>query len=752
MIDEDLGTDSSTEPANSKSNSIRAYVSDLICRASEAEDFNAQEIMDGHPELRKHRSLVLDLAYEEYCRKLENGDDVKQTSFAKRFPEYEESLLRVLQVHQYLETSESKKKKQKTPWPKPGEVFGEYRLLELIGRGSFAFVYIAEQLNVAGRQVVLKITRDALAEVETLGRLDHPNIVQIFTVESDVNGFTAICMPLISQVTLFDLLAELHGDGANPTSCQEFVTALKVCIYERQGETVDLKQLTVPTTGQLVDAIIQIGIDVCNALAYSHEREILHCDIKPTNILVSAEGRSMLFDFNLSAKSNTTTGRIGGTLPYMPPEQLQALVSSNYDFEATKAVDMYSFGVTIFQLLTGRLPFGDLPDAPSQQESARILLRRQQAQEIDFGAVKGLNSGFKKIIEDCLSFDPEKRPGSALELQQRLRREKGILPRTRRWLIKNPVKMLVWLLILTIVVPSSILGYSYFSQIPRRTVMTHLENGREAEKAFDFDLAIAEYELALAAANEHLPELRFLTLCHLTMVSAKRVSKDRQEVASAYLQQIKEEFGEEDPLIGKIELSLLATTTPVNIKHFQRAQVLRNKLINRDDLSLDDSCNFLTSVIRFYTRTKQYDYPLVESLLQQILDQDPNHVEANWRLFLIEFKRKYVAGNQDQIDYSLLEKCYRLRSHSRGIIIEMLAKAKRDVNANRISAEEYLEWIKIFAEHGGKKSDVQSALNLIKEPARSQVAHQIHNLNFQPHDLDYLDYMGVVNPLKHYLE
>ena len=110
MIDEDPRKDSSANEIKPSSKSTRAYVSNLICRDPFQEDFDAQKILNENPEVRNYHSLVLDLAYEEYCRKLANGDNVEQHSFVKRFPEIEDSLLRILQVHKYFAQEKSKQK------------------------------------------------------------------------------------------------------------------------------------------------------------------------------------------------------------------------------------------------------------------------------------------------------------------------------------------------------------------------------------------------------------------------------------------------------------------------------------------------------------------------------------------------------------------------------------------------------------------------------------------------------------------
>ena len=419
MIEDDFGTDSTEEKIGLNHDSIRAYVSNLICCAASEGNFDAQAIIDANPEILNHRSLVLDLIYEEYCRRKEAGEDVDQQSFLGKFPDYQHSLLQVIQVHDYLETSDSVSEKKKIEWPVPGETFGDFFIVEQIGRGSFAHVFIAEEISVGRRRVVLKITRNASDEVTTLAHLKHRNIVEIYSVASDSekDGFVGICMSLISQVTLFDVLVELHADRNKPLWKKDFVGVLEKCLLHRTSkESIEQVSKQLPPKVDMIDAVLRVGIDIADALEYSHKKGFLHCDIKPTNILVTPEGHSMLFDFNLSAKSASKTGRIGGTLPYMPPEQLQALIESDFDFEMTPAADLFSFGVTIYQLLTGKLPFGDIPDSPTKSDAAKIMLQRQKKTEVNLAQVKGINASFRNLILRCLSFEPNQRPQSAESL------------------------------------------------------------------------------------------------------------------------------------------------------------------------------------------------------------------------------------------------------------------------------------------------------------------------------------------------
>mgnify|MGYP001242930467 CR=1 FL=1 len=84
----------------------------------------------------------------------------------------------------------------------------------------------------------------------------------------------------------------------------------------------------------------------------------------------------MLFDFNLASPSDGTAGRLGGTLPSMSPEQLRAYLGNDANFMANAGVDFFALGATLYQMATGRLPFGNLPESITGKQAAAVLLQR----------------------------------------------------------------------------------------------------------------------------------------------------------------------------------------------------------------------------------------------------------------------------------------------------------------------------------------------------------------------------------------
>ncbi len=210
----------------------------------------------------------------------------------------------------------------------PELVAGRYRVLAYVGAGAVGRVYLAHD-EVADRRVALKLVpppvdarlragyRQFLQEVKTLYQLRHPGLVQLHDV-----------------------------DEQNGLLCTEFLDG---------GSLADRSLPLSPAT------VRQILDEVLAALAVVHAHEVVHRDIKPANLLVAPSGRIKIADFgaaHLRSHGVTQTAGFVGTLGYMSPEQIRGETP-------TFAVDLYGAGCTLYQLLTGRLPFAG-PDFAAQ--------------------------------------------------------------------------------------------------------------------------------------------------------------------------------------------------------------------------------------------------------------------------------------------------------------------------------------------------------------------------------------------------
>ena len=210
-----------------------------------------------------------------------------------------------------------------------GKSLGKYQIVEEIGRGGMATVYKAWD-TAHQRYVALKVLPPYFQhdteflkrfhrEARAAAKLDHPNIVRVYEA-GEVDGINYIAMEYIAEGSLQDRLT---------------------------GEPLD------PATA------IDIAVQIASALAYAHARDIVHRDVKPSNVLLTGDGRALLADFGIARASEhswiTRTGTLIGTPEYMSPEQAEGKAVDHRS-------DLYSLGIVLYQMLTGRVPFaGDTP-------------------------------------------------------------------------------------------------------------------------------------------------------------------------------------------------------------------------------------------------------------------------------------------------------------------------------------------------------------------------------------------------------
>jgi serine/threonine protein kinase/Tfp pilus assembly protein PilF len=380
------------------------------------------QVLAEHPELYTAKSLLLDLALEEYTLRQAAGEPVSRSTFCDRFPAFRQSLARLLEVHELLDRCPPLDEAQTAfRWPVAGETFLGYQLLEPLGVGGLARVFLARELDVGQRPVVVKISPLATHEAHALGKLVHPSIVPIHSVcHDEEHGLTVICMPLLGVATCVDLLDAAFADGASrsaaliPQVAREARTLAEVPLPEPADK--------VPWQGDWSEAVATLGLHLAEALEAAHRQGILHRDIKPSNVLLAWSGRPMLLDFNLATQDGASGQRLGGTLAYMAPELIAAL----RDGDAAQArafdprVDVYSLGVLLFELLAGKLPHrpADAEHLPPDAYTPWWQAKQQPAPELAAGEV---DPALAALVQRCLAADPQQRFASMRELAEALR-------------------------------------------------------------------------------------------------------------------------------------------------------------------------------------------------------------------------------------------------------------------------------------------------------------------------------------------
>ncbi|EAY02373.1 AGC family protein kinase [Trichomonas vaginalis G3] len=237
------------------------------------------------------------------------------------------------------------------------------KYLAQIGSGTYGSVYLVYSMQYRAK-FALKVTRKKYfkeEEFESLQQLDSPNVVRLYKCERKNT-----MLYLLMEYCPFTVFNKIKINGE---------------IKEKQ--------------------VLNVAYDILQALCICHSRRISHGDIKPNNIIIDGFGRAKLCDFGMSitqsdSNEDNLTTQICGSFPFAPPE---IYLKKTYDrFKA----DIYSFGVTVFALLTGKLPFkGKTPEeAIANIINGKFTLRLVENQDI------------ADLIFRCMHSNPEKRPNA----------------------------------------------------------------------------------------------------------------------------------------------------------------------------------------------------------------------------------------------------------------------------------------------------------------------------------------------------
>lgn len=395
-------------------------------------------VLAEHSELKRFKSIALDLAYTEYQLRLKEGESLEPDEFASRFPSLHKSLCLLIEVQRLLHQDPRLRDIQEDLfWPEPGECFLGFTLIAELGRGTFGRVFLASEPALGGRLVALKVAPQGGQEAEMLGKLRHPNIMPVYSVQEDrASGLTAVCMPYLGRATFRDVLDNAFAVSGPPVGSQVVLDTMQTCgDIAVPADRPPLERIL--RRGSYVDVVLHFAVQLAEALSYTHSRGICHRDLKPSNVLVSFDGRPLLLDFNLSSDAEVNVQRVGGTLPYMAPEQLQLLLSEHPDRQSRPPdprSDLFSLGVILYELLCGSFPFGAVPWDGRIDEVAEHLLQQQKKGPRPLREKNNrVDKRVERLIQQCLAFDAEDRPETAGALGAALRRQLTPLRRGKRW-------------------------------------------------------------------------------------------------------------------------------------------------------------------------------------------------------------------------------------------------------------------------------------------------------------------------------
>ena len=384
--------------------SARTRVEQLV---EQGEPEAAALVLKENPEIANDQESCIELIYTEFLALEAHGRLPDSNSWLGRFPAHRPRLERLLKLHDFLSAdqpvsaqgiagSSADRVPAKDVATQP---FAKYELLDEIGRGGMGIVYRARQQGL-GRIVALKVLRlienhpkvrsRFQHEAETVASLQHPNIVQVIEISLD-EGKEFLSMEYLGGGSLESKLLEKNWSN---------------------------------------HAIAQLIETLAQAIHYAHQRGIIHRDLKPANILFTTEHTPKIVDFGLAKKiqdelHTTVTGALLGTPCYMSPEQ-----AAGDDAPIGPATDIYSLGIILYQMLTGRLPF----EGKTAIETLRWIVDREC--EPPSKRTSGVPRDLETICLKCLAKSPIARYETAQALAEDLARfldHVPILARRANW-------------------------------------------------------------------------------------------------------------------------------------------------------------------------------------------------------------------------------------------------------------------------------------------------------------------------------
>jgi serine/threonine protein kinase/tetratricopeptide (TPR) repeat protein len=310
---------------------------------------------------------------DEYLQSLERGEPVTAEELLARNPDVADRLRAYLSGLALLNNAVTREAPQGNSGrgtssdALQGGNLGDFRLVREIARGGMGIVYEAVQISL-GRRVALKVLPLSAAvddkqlvrfknEAQAAAQIDHPHIVPVFAIGEE-RGIHYFAMQLIGGQSLSQLLVQWRT-GIDTSSSVRGVFLTK----DRQRNMLDRAR-----------AVAAMGIQTASALHAAHEIGVVHRDVKPSNLLIDERGKLWITDFGVArckADSHLTqTGHLLGTMPYMSPEQARgqaALVDHR--------TDVYSLGVTLYELVALRHPFEEVAVDALATASGRANLR-----------------------------------------------------------------------------------------------------------------------------------------------------------------------------------------------------------------------------------------------------------------------------------------------------------------------------------------------------------------------------------------
>lgn len=337
---------------------------------------------------------LIDIVAEEFTQRCRRGEVPTVTEYMERYPQVADRLKSLLPSVLMLEKAKHNRPLGGSALKRSLDSLPDFRIIREVGQGGMGIVYEAEQVALE-RRVALKVLplRSRLdakrftrfeREAQAAARLHHSNIVPVLSF-GEHDGLYYYVMQFIDGRGLDQVIRDWIAEQGSP-----------------DFRSVD----------QRWNVIAQMGVDVAGALQHAHDQGILHRDIKPANIMLDGNGMIWVTDFGLAKHMDnedlTRTGDIVGTLQYMAPEQFQS--------QSDARSDVYSLGLTLYELLTLKAGFQD-------SNPSRLIRRKSEDQPPNPRTVNpSIPRDLETIVLKAISREPASRYATAQALANDLRR------------------------------------------------------------------------------------------------------------------------------------------------------------------------------------------------------------------------------------------------------------------------------------------------------------------------------------------
>ncbi|WP_330249634.1 serine/threonine protein kinase [Nocardia sp. NBC_00565] len=366
-----------------------------------------------------------DLAYEEFHVRRRSGRDQDQDDQ----PTEMDATATVWSEIDYRSTLIAPPRAQQAlDGVRVGTSVDDFDLLVGLGSGAFARVFLARQRSMQ-RLVAVKISYNRGAEPETLAQLDHEYIVRVFDHRLIRDGeLKLMYMQYLPGGTLLGVLNLVRSRSSDSRTGALLIDAVDQAIEDTGGIIPNESDTRSDIIGySWPETVAWLGSRLAEALDYAARTGVLHRDIKPANVLLTAEGVPKLADFNVSFSHHVAgtnpMAYFGGSLAYMSPEQLAAchpeLPTTAGDLDVRS--DIYALGVMLWELLTGRRPFDDEPQAGESETSLGRMLELRK-NDIEPRYLSELPPDcpptLRRVLLKCLAPQRDNRWSTGTELAQ----------------------------------------------------------------------------------------------------------------------------------------------------------------------------------------------------------------------------------------------------------------------------------------------------------------------------------------------